>query len=438
MHGPVNVSVDEQFVVSPKLRSSLLISLGVGLILFIAGVVMLAMGVGEHHGHETSEVAGHAEVAGHHAYHWIQRVWSNLWLNSVFFTGISVMGIFFVCVQYVAWAGWSVAVKRIPEAYGSFLPFAAVAVIGTFLVGHHDLFHWTHHELYEKFINGKPNPEYDSIIAGKSGYLNMPFFMTRMILYFVLWYGMWYLIRKQSEQEDKIGGDSFFHRSGYLAAGFLIIWGVTSSTSAWDWVMSIDTHWFSTMFGWYVFASWWVTCLASIALIVILLKENGYLQAVNENHIHDLGKFVFAFSIFWTYIWFSQFLLIFYSNLPEETVYFIDRWKGFDMHYTGLFFFNIIINFFFPFLALMTRDGKRKVEILKVVAIGVIIGHYLDFYNMIMPGTLKENSGFGLLEVGTLVTFASVWALVITNTMSKAKLIPANHPMLQESIHHNI
>merc|ERR1711991_775488 len=122
--------------------------------------------------------------------------------------------------------------------------------------------------------------------------------------------------------------------------------------------MSIDTHWFSTMFGWYVFASWWVTGLALITYMLILLRDNGYMKFVNNSVLHDLGKFVFAFSIFWTYIWFSQFLLIYYANIPEETIYFRERLTS--DYYSKIFFFNIVINFFFPFLALMTRDAKRK------------------------------------------------------------------------------
>jgi hypothetical protein len=192
------------------------------------------------------------------------------------------------------------------------------------------------------------------------------------------------------------------------------------------------------MFGWYVFASWWVTCLASVTLICIFLKENGYLAAMNESHFHDLGKFVFAFSIFWCYIWFAQFLLIFYANLPEETVYFIDRMKNYDGKYVGIFFLNIFVNFVFPFLGLMTRNSKRKMQILKIVTIAVILGHWLDFYNMIMPGVTKGTSGFGLVELGAGLFFFSAFILVVTNTITKAKLIPAKHPMLEETLHHSI
>src|SRR5690606_26962330 len=167
---------------------------------------------------------------------------------------------------------------------------------------------------------------------------------------------------------------------------FLVFFAVTSSTAAWDFVMSIDTHWFSTMFGWYTLANWHVTGLATIVLIVVALKENGYLRAVNASHLHDLGKFVFAFSIFWTYVWFAQFLLYYYANIPEEVVYFKERFSGYGGIYKSTFFVNLLLNFVFPFLLLMTRDSKRTYVILKLACWSVVLGHYIDFYNNIMPG----------------------------------------------------
>jgi len=268
--------------------------------------------------------------------------------------------------------------------------------------------------------------------------LNIPFYIGRMIAYFTLWTLMGYLIRKNSLNEDLNGTQTYWHKNTVLCAIFLIIFGASSSMSAWDFVMSVDPHWFSTMFGWYVFASWHVSAIATVTLIVVLLKERGYLSIVNENHLHDLGKFMFAFSIFWTYIWFSQFLLIFYANIPEETGYFIDRLRGFGYHYTGFFFLNIFVNFVFPFLVLMTRDAKRHMIFLKIVSIAILIGHWLDFYMMLTPGTLKGNSGFGPLEIGTALIFLGVFIYVVATSLSKAPLVAKNHPMLEESIHHNI
>jgi hypothetical protein len=216
---------------------------------------------------------------------------------------------------------------------------------------------------------------------------------------------------------------------------FLVVFGISSSMAAWDWVLSIDTHWFSTMFGWYVFASWFVAGLSAMTLTVVILKQNGYLKLVNANHLHDLGKFVFAFSIFWTYIWFSQFMLIWYANIPEESIYFLDR---LDDHYAWIFFFNLIINFAFPFLVLMTRDAKRQMIMLKIVTIAILIGHWFDFYLMMMPGTMRGDAGIGFIEIGTTLIFLGVFLITFTKGLTKASLVPVNHPFIEESIHHHV
>ena len=199
--------------------------------------------------------------------------------------------------------------------------------------------------------------------------------------------------------------------------------------------MSLEAHWFSTMFGWYNFAAMWVSGLCVITLIVIFLKKAGYLSWINENHLHDLGKFIFAFSIFWTYIWFSQFLLIYYANMPEETVYFYKRWEP---EYLPWFWVNIIINFVAPLLILMSRDSKRKVNTLMVVCIVLLCGHWLDYYMMIMPGTVESHRGFGIIEIGIAIGFTGLFTFLTLNQLSKRSLVATNHPFLQESIHHQI
>ncbi|GAB3829862.1 quinol:cytochrome C oxidoreductase [Pontibacter rugosus] len=421
---------EERLIISRKTNNKFFLMIAVGVVLLIAGIIIMAVGGGaEHH----AEGHGEAAAAGHEAVTWSKRLFLNLWLNNVYFTGIALIGVFFVAVQYVAYAGWSVLIKRIPEALGYYLPIGGILMVVIFLFGSHDIFHWTHEYLYD--IN---DPRYDPIIAGKSGYLNTVFFLIRMVLYFALWIFFFNWLRKNSIDEDLNGGTSYFHKSIRISAMFLVVFGITSSTSAWDWVLSIDTHWFSTMFGWYVFASWFIAGLAATTLTVIILKQNGYLRLVNANHIHDLGKFVFAFSIFWTYIWFSQFLLYWYANIPEEVIYYIDRLGGNNGHYTWIFFTNLIINFAFPFLVLMTRDAKRQMIMLKIVTIAILIGHWLDFYLMMMPGTLRTGAGFGFIEIGTALAFLGVFLFTFAKGLSKASLVSVNHPFLEESVHHHV
>ncbi len=419
-------SLDEQFEFTGEAKRRLLIGGAIGVALVALGAYLVMAGVGEHtHG------GGHE--GGHKVYTWMTRFWANVWLNSVYFTGISVVGMFFLSYNYLAQAGWSAAIKRIPEALPAYLPFMGVIMLITFLVAGHDLFHWTHEGLYDK-----NSPEFDPIINGKRGFLNTPFYLFRMVFYFVSWYGLWRMIRKLSLQEDELGGLSQHNQSMKYGVIFLVIFAVTSSISAWDFIMSIDTHWFSTMFGWYTLASWHVTGLAVITLVVVTLKDQGYLQAVNSSHLHDLGKFIFAFSIFWTYVWFAQFMLIYYANLPEETIYFQERFSGYGGIYKAPFFINIIMNFVFPFLVLMTRDAKRTSVVLRLACWGIIVGHYFDFYTNIMPGVVGEHGGFGPIEFGMILIFASGFIWSVSTQLTKANLIAKNHPFLEESLHHDI
>jgi hypothetical protein len=203
-------------------------------------------------------------------------------------------------------------------------------------------------------------------------------------------------------------------------------------------LMAIDSHWFSTLFGWYCFASWFVSGLAAITLAILYLKDRGLLKHVNPSVLHDMGKFMFAFSIFWSYLWVAQFLLYYYANISEETIYFISRRDGFDGHYSFFFFFNVAVNFAFPFLFFMTRDAKRNRLFLRIGAIGILAGHWLDFYLMIMPGTTNGNSNIGLAELGLLLMFVCGFIYVVSNNLSKHPLIAKNHPMLEESLHHDI
>jgi len=262
------------------------------------------------------------------------------------------------------------------------------------------------------------------------------FFITRMIVFFGLWYLFFTWIKKEMLAQDLDGSLEHWYTARKLSAIFLVIFAVSSSVAAWDWVMSIDTHWFSTMFGWYIFASWWVTGLSVITLIVVYLKDAGYLKVVNANHLHDLGKFIFAFSIFWTYIWFSQFLLIYYANIPEETVYFISRMK--NPPYNWIFYANLFLNFVFPFLLFMTRDSKRHMSMLKVVCPIVVVGHWFDFYNMVTPGIMKHNGGVGFLEIGVTLVFIAVFLYVVLNALSKLQLVAKHDPFMEESLNHHI
>lgn len=466
---------DEQYVFKPETKKKLYILLAVGIVLLALGLLFGGSGAHEEHGgghhaavestalvasaqhgeaasdgHQKKEehaAEGHGAAAGeHHAggeHHGssplLKRLYTTLWMNNVFFAGLGIIGLFFVAIQYAAQAGWSAGVIRIPLAMGTWIPIAGILMIVLWFVSGHDLFHWTHASLFDK-----NSPDFDPIINKKAPFFYWPlaggtfplFFILRMVIFFGGWYWFFVVIKKRMLEEDIDPSTSYWYKNRVTSAWFLIFFAVSSSICAWDWVMSIDTHWFSTMFGWYMFASWWVTALSVIVLIVANLKSAGYLKVVNANHLHDLGKFVFAFSIFWTYIWFGQFLLIYYANIPEESVYFVERMR--NSPYSWIFYANLILNFVLPFLLFMTRDAKRHLSTLNLVCPIVIVGHWLDFFNMVTPGVLNFNGSIGFMEIGVALIFAAVYLLVVLSSLSKMPLIGKNHPMLEESLHHHI
>lgn len=441
-------SLDETYDFSPELKKKLIFSTLIGIAMVAIGAFLISkhwsIGVWEAAGghgaaaegtHVVAEHAAATHGGEHHGATLMSRIVANLWMNSVYFLGISVIGVFFMAYNYVAKAGWYASFKRVPEAFPSFIIVPSIIMLVLYLVPatRHIIFHWTHEGI---MTVGSEN--YDKIIAGKSWYLNNAFFIVRMVSYFVVWYYLWLQIRKNSLLEDLSGELEYYTKSRNYSKAFLIFFAVTSSTAAWDFSMSIDPHWFSTMFGWYHLASWHVAGLAAIMLSIILLKEQGYLAAVKFSSIQDLGKLMFGFSVFWAYVWFSQYLLIFYANLPEETIYFRERLSGYDGRYFAPFIINLILNFVFPFLILMARESKRNFTFLKLACGSILMGHWFDFYQMMMPGIAKEQGGIGLIEWGTTLAFASLFIYFVANQLSKANLYAKNHPFLEESLHHDI
>jgi len=385
-----------------------------------------------------------------------QRTWASLLVNGFFFFGIGLGALFFFALQNATEPAWSVLVKRVFESLFSYLKWGWIPLVIVFIGGSMHLnhvYHWMDHSLYHPYMVGEgheahyvdevvegavANPNYDSIMAGKKAFLNIPFFWIRTIAYigtFVFFAG-WF--RKQSLQMDKESGESLVKRmliNYKRSALFLVFFAVFSSTLAWDWIMSIDAHWFSTLFGWYTFAGMWVSAMISAVILVLYLKRKGYLPQVNNSHIHDMGKWVFAISFLWTYLYFSQFMLIWYANIPEEVTYFQQRID----HHPALMWGTFFINFAVPMVILMSRDAKRNPRFLIGVGSVIFIGHWLDVNMMVMPGSLGHHfHGIGLLEVGMFVAFLGLFINTVLRTLTKAPLTVVNHPYLDESVHHQI
>lgn len=310
------------------------------------------------------------------------RFWTNILLNTLFFTGIALFALFKYSAGVVAFGGWFVGFKRIWEAYAQFLVVSLILLLilaGGLYMGYHHLYHW----------NDAATASSDKIIIGKSGFLNKNFFTFFTVLALGVWIYLAKKIRSISLDEDVKGDASYSHhkRLRHFSSIALPLIGFMSAAFFWLWLMSLDAHWYSTMFAWYSSASVFVAMLALTIGIILYVKSKGYLTEVTAEHLHDLGKYTFAFSIFWTYLWFSQYMLIWYGNIGEETIYFRTR---FD-HYKVLFYANLVLNFLLPFLILMRNDTKRKTGTLVLVAILVFFGHWIDYFQMVKPGALHTS-----------------------------------------------
>jgi Ni/Fe-hydrogenase subunit HybB-like protein len=230
-------------------------------------------------------------------------------------------------------------------------------------------------------------------------------------------------------------GRKYIWKNTVWAAVYIVVFALTIMSSIpWLWLMSIDAHWYSTMYSWYTFASSFVAGMSLIALFVVYLKNTGYLELTNEEHLHDIGKFMFAFSVFWTYLWFSQFMLIWYANIPEETTYFKPRAQGI---YSGIFWLMFIINFLAPLLLLMRRSAKRNYGTITFMALLIIFGHWLDFFQMVFPGPSPDHVPMILYDFCIALGFAGLVMFLVGRSLSKAPLLAKNHPFVKESIIHH-
>jgi hypothetical protein len=373
------------------------------------------------------------EFGQDHGHHLGQRVLGNMLINSFFFFAIGLGALFFLALQYATETGWYASVKRIIEALTGYLPVGIIMMVVTLLIitlmdGAH-IYIWM-----DPAYTTPGSHHYDAIIEGKSAFLNKPFFWIRTIVYLGTYFIFWRGFKKRSMLEDAEGGTKIHFLNYKKAAIFLVFFAVFSSTSAWDWIMSIDVHWFSTLFGWYIFAGMWCSTMIVLVTLTLYLKKQGYLPNVNESHIHDIGKWTFATSFLWSYLWFSQFMLIWYANIPEETTYHLMRIENFKWLYFGMF----LINFSFPMILLMSRDAKRHAGILTFVGVVVLLGHWVDVYLMIMAGSMGPNAFIGFMEIGMMLLALGFFIRVILINLTKAPLTVKNHPFLDESIHHEI
>lgn len=381
-----------------------------GALALVLGIVFLALGKDEH------------DKA---------RFWAVLLQNSVYWLLVVNAAMFFLCATTLAWAGWTQSFRRVVEAISVLvIPFGVLAfiVLMGLVYGHqHHIYHWL-------------TPEGDKILEGKSGFLNPTFFTIWSVITIGGWMVLGWNMRRLSREADERPfsteeGKKWIFKNTVHASFFIILFALTVTSSIpWLWLMSIDAHWYSTMYSWYTFASSFVAGMALIALFVIYLKNDGKLPFTTQEHLHDIAKFMFAFSVFWTYLWFSQYMLIWYANIPEETEYFKARVWG---EYRGLFYLNLVLNFLSPLLVLMKAGAKRNYTIVTFMAVLIIAGHWIDFYLMVMPKPLGQHAHLGWFELGIAAGYVGMIIWLGGKALEKAPLVPLHHPFLKESVIHH-
>jgi hypothetical protein len=401
--------MNERFEIPARLKTT-------SLVLMIIGVLVLGIGA--------VTLLGGDEFAK-------TRFWTVLLHNSVFFLLITVASVFIMAAAALAQGGWIVAYRRVPEAIGANVwVFGLIAGIillaiafGFKIDGHNPIFHWM-------------TPHGDKILEGKSSFLNPGMFAGFTLVTIALWsfFGRKFRALSLAQESAPKNSTKIYWSTVKWGAGFLFVYALTQmSTTPWMWIMSIDAHWYSTMFSWYTFASAFVSGMSLILLWVVYLKNQGNLEIVTKEHVHDLGKLMFAFSIFWTYVWFAQYMLIWYGNIPEETTYFKIRQQG---PYAMIWYAVFIINFIMPILILMSRPSKRNYFTVTTIAMIIIFGHWLDFYIMTMPGPLGEHWHLDWYELGIFAGFAGVLIFTVSRTLASASLIPQNNVLLKETLVH--
>jgi hypothetical protein len=362
-----------------------------------------------------------AAVAGAGVLFAPQRVWPNLLLASYYLLGLGLGAALFLALQYVSNAGWSVAFRRVPEAMTGVLPLAGGLLLLTFF-GVHNLYEWSHSDAVAA----------DPALSSKAEWLNVPFFVGRALLFLATWWLLARGIVRLSVRQDTNGVDGLPAKLKRRSAVLIVVFAFTFSLASMDWIMSLEPHWYSTIFGIYNFSGLFLSGLAAMTVLVILMKRMGpYRNILTTGHLHNLGKLLFAFSNFWMYIWFSQYLLIWYANIPEEVTYFVNREQGTWVVFTVV---NVVFNWAIPFVVLLPQWTKKNEGLLLRVCVIVLTGRWIDLSWMILPPFMRQGPEVFLWEILPMAGVVAVFFYVVFRALSLGNVVPVNDPFLVESL----
>ncbi len=353
------------------------------------------------------------------------RTWPSLLIAAIYLVGLPIGAMIFLSTQAVSSGGWHVCFKRIPEAIASTLPYAGLVLLLTLAGGMGTLYEWSHADVMAK----------DALLAAKAGWLNVPFFLTRAVLVLVVWFGFITAMLRVSRRQDSERTPAGNRRTVVLSAAFLVVLAITFSIASWDWLMSLEAHWFSTIFAAYHFIGAFVSALAMITVAAIVLRRRGILQGIVTNaHLQDMGKLLLGLSSFWAYLWLCQYLLIWYGNLPEEVTFYLHRHQGAWAVVSGA---NVLVGWAVPFLALLPRAAKRSEGFLLKAAGLLLVGHWIDLYYSIQPVFHPEAPVLGIWELAPIVGGAALFLWAFRRGLAAAGLVPLGEAYLQESLHHH-
>lgn len=354
-----------------------------------------------------------------------ERLWTSYLVAFFYFSAMAVSGLFWISVNNIAKAGWSVTIRRYAEATTAFIPGILVGGL-ILLAGFKYLFPWAN----EEFLAHSP------VVAAKTGYLNTVGFVIRLFIFAAGCLFFRSMIVGKSLKQDKTGDDSLTLKSVSPSVLFVIFFALMFSLFSVDLLMSLLPTWYSTIFGVYTFAGMFQAGMAFLAIVIILMRRSGFVKGyVTEEHQHDVVKYMKGFSIFWAYIAFSQFMLIWYANIPEETEYYIMRAQG---GWMGISLALLIFRFIVPFLALLPRGAKRTDSNVIAVSILVLVMQYVDIYWMVYPNFFDGHITFGLWEVGIFAGFAGIFLLTVMAFWAKHSLVPLKDPRLHEAVSHHV